>query len=114
MALTTMTSNRDDAGFQASDVEDESDQGVRDVDVNGVGAGLNGEETITEESGSSTPAELQTPPSLVMAARAYQLEMLEESLKCNIIVVMDTGTGKTQVAVLRIKEEIERSEKLVW
>ena len=109
-----MTSNRDDAGFRAVDVEDESDQGIKDADVNGAGAGLDGEEAITEESDSSTPDELQTPPSFVMAARAYQLEMLEESMKRNIIVVMDTGTGKTQVAVLRIKEEIERSGKLVW
>ncbi|KAK4228033.1 dicer-like protein 2 [Podospora fimiseda] len=49
-----------------------------------------------------------------MAARAYQLEMLEESLKRNIIVAMDTGSGKTQVAVMRIRKEIERSDKLVW
>ncbi|KAL2257880.1 hypothetical protein VTK26DRAFT_9051 [Humicola hyalothermophila] len=27
---------------------------------------------------------------------------------------MDTGSGKTQVAVLRIQREIERSEKIVW
>ncbi|KXX79980.1 Dicer-like protein 2 [Madurella mycetomatis] len=62
---------------------------------------------------SSTPE--QKPPKLVtMTARAYQIEMLEESLKQNIIVAMDTGSGKTQVAVLRIKAELERSEKRVW
>ncbi|KAK3985567.1 hypothetical protein QBC44DRAFT_312117 [Cladorrhinum sp. PSN332] len=80
--------------------------------------GVNGAEgTDSEEgttTGSTTPTGLKSPPSLVMAARAYQLEMLEESLKRNIIVAMDTGTGKTQVAVMRIKEEIERSDKLVW
>lgn len=32
-----------------------------------------------------------------MTARAYQLEMLEASLKENIICAMDTGSGKTQV-----------------
>ena len=32
-----------------------------------------------------------------MTSRAYQLEMLEASLKQNIIVAMDTGSGKTQV-----------------
>ncbi|KAJ5772613.1 hypothetical protein N7520_003142 [Penicillium odoratum] len=48
--------------------------------------------------------------------RAYQLEMLEASLRQNIIVAMDTGSGKTQIAVLRIKAELENgaSEKLVW
>ena len=29
--------------------------------------------------------------------RSYQLEMLEESLKRNIIVAMETGAGKTFV-----------------
>ncbi|KAK3304599.1 uncharacterized protein B0T15DRAFT_537045 [Chaetomium strumarium] len=40
--------------------------------------------------------------------------MLEESLKQNIIVAMDTGSGKTQVAILRIKIELERNEKIAW
>lgn len=31
--------------------------------------------------------------------RAYQAEMLEESLKRNIIVVQDTGSGKTHMSV---------------
>jgi ERCC4-related helicase len=32
-------------------------------------------------------------------ARSYQLEMLDQSLRQNIIVVMDTGSGKTHVYV---------------
>lgn len=31
--------------------------------------------------------------------RSYQAEMVEESLKSNIIVAMDTGSGKTQMYV---------------
>ncbi|EHK47075.1 hypothetical protein TRIATDRAFT_291296 [Trichoderma atroviride IMI 206040] len=52
----------------------------------------------------------------IMASRAYQLEMLEQSLRQNVIVAMDTGSGKTQVAVLRIKAELERCDpkKIVW
>ncbi|KAL7920435.1 hypothetical protein ACQKWADRAFT_322180 [Trichoderma austrokoningii] len=52
----------------------------------------------------------------IMASRAYQLEMLDQSLRRNVIVAMDTGSGKTQVAVLRIKAELERCDpkKLVW
>lgn len=41
------------------------------------------------------PGEPKDPTSI--AARAYQVEMLEASLKENIIVAMDTGSGKTQV-----------------
>lgn len=58
----------------------------------------------------------QAAVSAVIHAREYQLEMLEESLKRNIIVTMETGTGKTQVAVLRIQAELEKSspDKIIW
>ncbi|OTA57243.1 RNase3 domain-containing protein [Hypoxylon sp. EC38] len=58
----------------------------------------------------------QTQDSAVIHAREYQLEMFEESLKRNIIVAMETGTGKTQVAVLRIQAELEKSspDKIIW
>ncbi|KAK0301710.1 Dicer-like protein 2 [Friedmanniomyces endolithicus] len=48
--------------------------------------------------------------------RGYQLEMLDASLRGNSIVVMPTGSGKTLVAVGRIRAELERSAptKLVW
>ncbi|KAL2040995.1 hypothetical protein N7G274_006453 [Stereocaulon virgatum] len=48
--------------------------------------------------------------------RAYQYEMLEESMKRNIIVAADTGSGKTLIAILRIQEELQRCspEKFVW
>ncbi|KAF7589645.1 Dicer-like protein 2 [Aspergillus hancockii] len=49
-------------------------------------------------------------------ARSYQLEMLDQSLRQNIIVVMDTGSGKTHVASMRIMAELERCphDKVVW
>ncbi|KAJ5814097.1 ATP-dependent helicase dcl2-2 [Penicillium pulvis] len=47
--------------------------------------------------------------------RAYQLEMLQASLQQNIIVAMGTGTGKTLIAILRIREALNMSpDKLVW
>ncbi|KAL8749859.1 MAG: hypothetical protein Q9184_006637, partial [Pyrenodesmia sp. 2 TL-2023] len=48
--------------------------------------------------------------------RAFQYEMLEESLRGNVVVAMDTGSGKTLIAILRIQAELERAapEKLVW
>ncbi|KAI0181482.1 hypothetical protein GGR52DRAFT_524797 [Hypoxylon sp. FL1284] len=62
------------------------------------------------------PAEEQTQDPVVIHAREYQLEMFEESLKRNIIVAMETGTGKTQVAVLRIQAELEKpnADKIIW
>ncbi|KAK4540651.1 hypothetical protein LTR36_008982 [Oleoguttula mirabilis] len=46
--------------------------------------------------------------------RSYQQEMLDASLKRNVI--MDTGSGKTHIAIARILAELERAEpsKLVW
>ncbi|PYH86157.1 ATP-dependent helicase dcl2-2 [Aspergillus uvarum CBS 121591] len=51
-----------------------------------------------------------------LLAREYQLEMLHESLRQNIIVVTPTGTGKTQIAILRILAEIDKGdrEKFCW
>ncbi|KAE8374848.1 hypothetical protein BDV26DRAFT_300009 [Aspergillus bertholletiae] len=48
--------------------------------------------------------------------REYQVEMVNKSLEGNTIVVMPTGTGKTQIAVHRILAEIDKGipDKLIW
>jgi ERCC4-related helicase/dsRNA-specific ribonuclease len=48
--------------------------------------------------------------------RSYQAEMVEESLKTNIIVAMDTGSGKTHIALARTAAELEtcHPHQLVW
>ena len=48
------------------------------------------------------------PALAIPATRGYQQEMLEESLQKNIIIALDTGSGKTHIAVLRLKHEMER------
>jgi len=39
--------------------------------------------------------------------RSYQQEMVDLSLKENIIVAIDTGGGKTAIAVARVEAEIQ-------
>ncbi len=56
--------------------------------------------------------ELASVPNLP-ATRGYQQEMLDESLRRNIIIAMDTGSGKTHIAVLRLKIEVERQPRKV-
>lgn len=51
--------------------------------------------------------------SAMPATRGYQQEMLEESLHNNIIIALDTGSGKTHIAVLRLKHEMERESTKV-
>ena len=53
------------------------------------------------------PSNLQ-PLAATYNTRGYQQEMLEESLRRNIIIALDTGSGKTHIAVLRMKIEVER------
>ncbi|KAJ8115781.1 hypothetical protein OPT61_g2638 [Boeremia exigua] len=62
---------------------------------------------------SARAAAVDTQP---LALRSYQAEMVEESLKSNIIVVMDTGSGKTHIAVERTRAELEicNPSKRVW
>jgi endoribonuclease Dicer len=50
------------------------------------------------------------PDAAIPASRNYQLELLEESLRRNIIIALDTGSGKTHIAVLRIKAEVLERE----
>ncbi|KAI0667772.1 P-loop containing nucleoside triphosphate hydrolase protein [Trametes maxima] len=65
----------------------------------------------------STPEEsdpnVRTPP--IVHTRAYQQELLEESMHRNLIIALDTGSGKTHIAMLRMKHEAERgSKKVSW
>ncbi|OCK75355.1 hypothetical protein K432DRAFT_337600 [Lepidopterella palustris CBS 459.81] len=48
--------------------------------------------------------------------RSYQTEMVEDSLKENIIVAMDTGSGKTHIALERTSAELQTCspDQLVW
>jgi len=50
------------------------------------------------------------PSGAAPTSRSYQLELLEESLRRNIIIALDTGAGKTHIAVLRIKTEVLERE----
>lgn len=52
-------------------------------------------------------------PIPTIETRSYQLEMLEESLRRNIIIALDTGAGKTHIAILRMKHEMERESRKV-
>ncbi|KAI0032776.1 P-loop containing nucleoside triphosphate hydrolase protein [Vararia minispora EC-137] len=53
--------------------------------------------------------------SPIPKTRGYQQEMLDESIRRNIVIALDTGAGKTHIAVLRMKSEVERqSRKLCW
>jgi hypothetical protein len=42
---------------------------------------------------------LSAVPSETFQLRGYQAEMVAESMKDNVIVVMDTGSGKTHMSV---------------
>ena len=61
------------------------------------------DDTFTTQ-GDEVPLMVPIP---TLEPRKYQLEMLEESLRRNIVIALDTGAGKTHIAVLRMKHEIE-------
>jgi hypothetical protein len=62
---------------------------------------------------SESTVSRDTSHELLLVARRYQQEMLAESLRRNIVIAMDTGSGKTHIAVLRIKHETERESRKV-
>ena len=49
----------------------------------------------------------------IVHTRAYQQELLDESLHRNVVIALDTGSGKTHIAVLRMKHEAEREPRKV-
>lgn len=51
---------------------------------------------------------LRNGDDVLLHPRAYQLEMLEENLRRNVIVATDTGSGETNIAIPRIRAELER------
>ncbi|KAJ5119289.1 hypothetical protein N7448_009958 [Penicillium atrosanguineum] len=77
---------------------------------------MDGEMDETEDQPASVTPELVGSNGASYRPRSYQLEMLETSLQQNIIVAMDTGSGKTHIAVLRIIAELEQCDpkKIVW
>ncbi len=52
-------------------------------------------------------------PPVVHVTRGYQQELLQESLRKNIVIALDTGSGKTHIAMLRMKHEVEQQTKKV-
>ncbi|KIX93481.1 uncharacterized protein Z520_10901 [Fonsecaea multimorphosa CBS 102226] len=69
----------------------------------------------SEDTWSDTSEEEEAVTNMPLLSRAYQMEMFNHSMKENIIAVMATGSGKTQVAKLRMEAELERSPgKMVW
>lgn len=109
---------------------DDSDRSTSDDDTSTAEPGPDEfykapEEVIIDQTGaeSETPGDRSSPIPLtsqdgapIIKPRPYQLEMVEESLKHNIIVAMDTGSGKTHIAVMRMQHELERmpSHQLIW
>jgi hypothetical protein len=80
---------------------------------------LSSEFIIDEETldvyASNQEAELEEAEieSKELDPREYQLELLEKAKQANIVAVLDTGSGKTLIAVLLIKEmeQIEKKER---
>ena len=62
------------------------------------------EDVDSETATESETEELQETPEDNFSARPYQVELLERAKKRNTIVCLGTGTGKTFISVMLIKE----------
>ena len=61
-------------------------------------------EEDSEENSSASESEAKPEPEVRMSARPYQVELLERAKERNTIVCLGTGTGKTFISVMLIKE----------
>lgn len=80
-----------DSSSEWEDFEDAVDHVISEEPV--VGTSRSAQDSQEDES----PQREESDDAVKITTRAYQLEMLEASLKENVIVAMDTGSGKTQV-----------------
>ena len=64
---------------------------------------MESEDSAEDSSASETETETQ-PDDRKITPRPYQVELLERSLERNTIVCLGTGTGKTFISVMLIKE----------
>ncbi|KAF9126572.1 Dicer-like protein 1 [Mortierella sp. GBA39] len=65
--------------------------------------------TVTESSQEVKVPPVQQDPFLV--PRQYQIELFRKAEAGNVIAVMDTGSGKTLVAVMLIREMLRREKE---
>lgn len=58
-------------------------------------------------------AELQeeAQKAAMLAPREYQYELYQKALQENVLAVLDTGTGKTLISVILIKEMVQRERE---
>ncbi|KAI9851330.1 MAG: Dicer-like protein 2 [Thelocarpon superellum] len=64
------------------------------------------EQAVDEIIGSSASFHTNLAVEQLPRSRAYQIEMFDASMKKNVIVTMDTGSGKTHIALLRMRAEL--------
>ncbi|KAI9883737.1 MAG: hypothetical protein M1823_004494 [Watsoniomyces obsoletus] len=119
-----MSSRGDNASWSGAEEDSSDSSSTQNDDVEShkeSNSSPDPEEVVIEDGAapevecpSTDPTAEKEPP--LLRPRSYQLEMLEKSLEENIIVAMETGSGKTHVAILRIRAELERcpTDKLIW
>ena len=61
-------------------------------------------ESEESSSASEIESEAEPEPEVKMNPRPYQVELLERAKERNTIVCLGTGTGKTFISVMLIKE----------
>lgn len=103
--FTKGSASSSDEEEEEQDEVDDSPNAFREVTVD-----LCGNENEAEAPAAVADTRKDEPEEETVAIRTrdYQLEMFEESMKRNVIVSMETGSGKTYVAILRVIAELER------
>ena len=66
------------------------------------------EKSQSKDTLRSILAQNNTRNELISSVRAYQTELFEKAKTQNTIAVLDTGSGKTLIAILLLKDALEK------
>ncbi|KAJ4414286.1 Dicer-like protein 2 [Gnomoniopsis sp. IMI 355080] len=87
--MAYFTESSSDEDFEGASSELITEENIAEATWDAERSSEDEEESLNDTDSINEPVKI--------ASRAYQLEMLDASLRENVIVAMDTGSGKTQV-----------------
>jgi endoribonuclease Dicer len=85
---------------------------ISNLDLNIVNVSFDDDDSTYNDTFKEVNVRYSEVEIQALAARKYQIELYERAKNDNVIAVLDTGSGKTFIAVMLIKEMVAIEHQL--